>query len=83
MHGALALGPAFGYWPQPQVSWRTFLANLSILDTPTEFEYLMARYRVTLARLDEPVDNWGHWNWDIFRGNYAGAYRILRRLDLG
>ena len=83
MNGAFALGPTFGYWPQPQVSWRTFLASLSILDTPAEFEYLMAKYRVTLARLDEPVDNWEHWNWSIFWTNNAGAYRILRRLDLG
>ena len=83
MNGAFALGPTFGYWPQPQVSWRIFLTSLSILDTPAEFEYLMARYRVTLTRLDEPVDNWEDLNWDIFSGNWTGAYRVLRRLDLG
>ena len=78
-----ALGPAFGYKPPPQPRWREFFADLTILDTPSEFAHLMRRYGVTPERLDDPVDRWDQRNWDIFWSNRPGAYRMLTRLDLG
>jgi hypothetical protein len=80
---AFALGPTYEYQPPARPSWREFLVDLCILDMPTELPHLMRRYGVTPARLDDPVDNWDQWSWHIFDNNFAAAYRMLKRLDLG